>query len=96
MKKTVLMLVVILVVFTAMSALATTKAHGSDGKTRIYYFVHPYVTYHTYTYAPVVYSGVYYPRVYVVPAYHVYPVYRAYPVYTYSYWYNRYANWNHR
>jgi hypothetical protein len=90
MKKTILMLVLILVAFTAMAAVTSPSAHGNDSKSRIYYIGHPYIayhtyTYHTYTYAPVVY----YPRVYVAPVYHLYPVY------TYSYWYYKYANWKH-
>jgi hypothetical protein len=85
MKKTIFVLVLILVAFTAMAAVSSPSAHGNDSKSRIYYFVHPYIAYHTYTYAPVVY----YPRVYVAPVYHVYPVY------TYSYWYYKYAGWKH-
>jgi hypothetical protein len=85
MKKTILTLVLVFTAFTALAAVSTPTAQGSDAKSRIYYFVHTY-GYRTYYTAPVVY----YPRVYVAPVYRVYPVY---PVYTYSYWYNKYASW---
>jgi hypothetical protein len=86
MKKTILVLALVFVAFVAVASVTDPPAHPGEGKSRIYYFVHPYIAYHTYTVAPV-----YYPRYYVAPVYPVYPVYRVYPVYTYQYWYNRYA-----
>ena len=85
MKKTILTLVLVFTAFTALAAVSTPAAKGSDAKSRIYYYVHTY-GYRTYYTAPVVY----YPRAYVIPVYRVYP---AYAVYTYSYWYNKYAAW---
>jgi len=87
MKKTILILALVFVAFVAVASVTDPPAHNGEGKSRIYYFVHPYIAYHTYTVAPVVY----YPRYYVAPVYPVYPVYRVYPVYTYQYWYNRFA-----
>jgi hypothetical protein len=82
MKKTILTLILVLTAFTALAAVSTPTAQGTDAKSRIYYFAHTY-GYRTYYTAPVVY----YPRVYVAP------VYYSYPVYTYHYWYYKYANW---
>jgi hypothetical protein len=90
MKKTILVVALAFVAFVAVASVTDPAAHNntpSDSKSRIYYFVHPYIAYHTYTVAPVVY----YPRYYAAPVYPVYPVYRVYPVYTYQYWYNRFA-----
>ena len=84
MKKTILVLALAFVAFVAVASVTDPAAHNGDSKSRIYYVVHPYIAYHTYTVAPVVY----YPRYYVTP---VYPVYRVYPVYTYQYWYNRFS-----
>lgn len=88
MKKTILVLALAFVAFVAVASVtdpAARNGNAGDSKSRIYYFVHPYIAYHTYTVAPVYY----YPRVYVAP---VYPVYSVYPVYTYQYWYNRFSS----
>jgi hypothetical protein len=87
MKKTILVLALAFVAFVAVGSVIDPAAHTGDNKSRVYYFVHPYVAYRTYTVAPVVY----YPRYYATPVYPVYPVYRVYPVYTYQYWYNRFS-----
>ena len=68
MKKTFLVLALAFVAFVAVASVTDPPAHNGEGKSRIYYFVHPYIAYHTYTVAPV-----YYPRYYVTP---VYPVIR--------------------
>lgn len=75
MKKAILTVMLVLVVFTALAAPAP-KAHNTDGSTQNYW-VHYYHTYfyHTYYYAPVYY---YHPVV-------------VYPVYTYRYWYYKFA-----
>ena len=42
MKKTILTLVLVLTAFTALAAVSTPTAQGTDAKSRIYYFVHTY------------------------------------------------------
>jgi hypothetical protein len=84
MMKTILILLLALVVFTAVGSIIDPAAHP-ETNSRWYYVSHPYVAYRTYTVVP---AYPVYRRYYVAPAY---PVYRVYPVYTYQYWYNRLA-----
>ena len=81
MKKMILTVAVVLMVFTAIAAAAAPLSHGNGSDMKSYWvrYYHTYF-YHTY-YTPVVY----YPQVYVAPVYNVYPVY------TYTYWYYKFA-----
>lgn len=83
MRKTILILLLAFVAFTAIGSIIDPAAH-TEANSRWFYVTHPFIAYRTYSVAPVV---VYRPY-YVAP---VYPVYRVYPVYTYQYWYNRLA-----
>src|ERR1700721_1072517 len=62
MMKTILILLLALVVFTAVGSLIDPAAHP-ETNSRWYYVSHPYVAYRTYTVAP------------AYPVYRVYPVY---------------------
>jgi hypothetical protein len=78
MKKAMMVLAIVTVVFTALAVAAAPSVHNGDGSTSNYW-VHYYHThvYHTY------YTPVFYRPVYVAPV--------VYPVYTYHYWYYKFA-----
>jgi hypothetical protein len=77
MKKTILVLAIVTVIFTALAVAAAPAGHD-DGSAKSYW-VHYYHTYSYHTY----YTPVFYRPVYVAPV--------VYPVYTYHYWYYKFA-----
>jgi hypothetical protein len=77
MKKAMMILAVLTVVFTVLAVAAAPTAQG-DGSAKSYW-VHYYHTYSYHTY----YTPVIYRPVYVAPV--------VYPVYTYHYWYYKFA-----
>jgi hypothetical protein len=77
MKKAIMVLAIVTVVFTALAVAAAPAVHNGDGSTSNYW-VHYYHSYGYHTYYTVVYRPVY-----------VAPV--VYPVYTYHYWYYKFA-----